>query len=351
MGGDAGNIIDKTGYACMLKTLTSTWVQDFSAVPGTTSPAAPFGVVTLADGGWEGNPANAGQMHWAETLNYGVMPNPACPNCFVATAHDVGDPWNEQECRRANCCNDNIRPNISAGCSGDTRWMVTAAKEDPKHPGHWINDLPPLYPSTPMLMSSVHPRTKAHVGQRLAAAAWNVAYGHTEQPASGPVIAGCSVVGSKIIIAYNTTLLGTDAVLFKGYNKSNRASAMEVLVGTPFPFEYADGNSHKGPKVMDSPPWQNADIAAGSAPNTIEVDLSAFEKELASGEVTGVRYARWAVVSHPLCCGDVDFSTTPCPPNSCPISGSKSDLPAMPFEAQIVNGKCKCLAPQTCDGG
>jgi hypothetical protein len=52
-------------------------VSAFSLEHGTTSPDAPFGIVTLADGGWEGNPANAGQMHWAETLNYGVLPNPA----------------------------------------------------------------------------------------------------------------------------------------------------------------------------------------------------------------------------------------------------------------------------------
>ena len=131
------------------------------------------------------------------------------------------------------------------------------------------------------------------MGDRLAAAAWNVAYGHTEQPATGPVIAGCVVEGSKIIISYNTTLLGTDAVKFKGYNKANKASAVEVLVGTPFPVAYADSNAHKGPKVMDSPPWQNADIAAGAAPNTIEVDLSAFGN-LAAGDVTGVRCVQCA---------------------------------------------------------
>jgi hypothetical protein len=148
------------------------------------------------------------------------------------------------------------------------------------------------------------------------------------------VIAGCTVEGNKIVITYNTTLLASDTVLFKGYNKTNNASAMEVLVGTPFPLDYADGNSHKGPKAMDSPPWQNAHIAAGAAPNTIEVDLSQFGEQ-AAGAVTGVRYARWAVVSHPLCCGNVDFSTTPCPPNSCPISGDKSDLYGARFSMEI----------------
>lgn len=29
--------------------------------------------------------------------------------------------------------------------------------------------------------------------------------------------------------------------------------------------------------------------------------------------------------------------------------GSASNLPANPFVAHIVGGKCKCLAPQTCN--
>ena len=36
---------------------------------------------------------------------------------------------------------------------------------------------------------------------------------------------------------------------------------------------------------------------------------------------------------------------------SCPISiGSGVDyLPAMPFHAAVIDGKCKCFAPQVCD--
>ena len=179
-------------------------------------------------------------------------------------------------------------------------------------------------------------------------AAWNVAYGHTEQPATGPVLAGCLVVGSTIVLTYNRSLLASDSVRFKGYNKANKASNMEVLVGTPFPYAYADGNGHLGPKQYDSPPWQNADIQAGSAPNTITVDLAPFGAGAAAA-LTGVRYARAFLVGHPACCGNVDFGKTPCPPNSCPLSGDKSDLPAMPFEARIVGGKCRCLPPQVCD--
>ena len=52
-----------------------------------------------------------------------------------------------------------------------------------------------------------------------------------------------------------------------------------------------------------------------------------------------------------ICCGNRDFATHPCKPASCPISsGSGLDyLPAMPFHAAIVDGKCRCFAPQVCD--
>lgn len=159
-----------------------------------------------------------------------------------------------------------------------------------------MDDLPPLYPGTPMLMSSVHPRTKKHVGDRLAAAAWAVAYNHDEKPATGPVLAGCRLEGKRLILSYNTSLLKDDTVsaivgdislqghlslleynrliafsgtqvLFKGYNRTNQASAMQVLIGAPFPRAYAESNTHVGPKIYDYPPWQYVDIS-------VSVDIS-----------------------------------------------------------------------------
>ena len=80
------------------------------------------------------------------------------------------------------------------------------------------NDYPvQLYPSTPMMMSAIHPRTKAHVGRRLAQAAWAVAYGHDDEPSVGPVIAGCTVdtTGDFITVGFNTSLLKSDSFVFK----------------------------------------------------------------------------------------------------------------------------------------
>ena len=97
--------------------------------------------------------------------------------------------------------------------------------------GGWVDDLPPLYPGTPMLMSSVHPRTKKYVGDRLAAAAWAVAYGHNEKPATGPVLAGCRLEGNKLILSYNTSLLKDDTVrLIIGAISFERISLWNVII-------------------------------------------------------------------------------------------------------------------------
>ena len=41
--------------------------------------------------------------------------------------------------------------------------------------------------------------------------------------------------------------------------------------------------------------------------------------------------------------------TTWCEPAACPIFDTKSGLPGNPFIARIEGGKCKCVAPQSCD--
>ena len=51
------------------------------------------------------------------------------------------------------------------------------------------------------------------------------------------------------------------------------------------------------------------------------------------------------------CCPHQDEveGLSPCYPAACPIKARDSGLPANPFYANIVNGKCECMAPQTCD--
>ena len=90
---DGGDSADGTGYACLLPRMIAQWRAVWSAVPGTTDPLAPFGLVSLADGTDEAWGVNMAGLHWAQTASYGALPNPLMPNTFLASAYDLGDPW------------------------------------------------------------------------------------------------------------------------------------------------------------------------------------------------------------------------------------------------------------------
>ena len=67
-------------------------------------------------------------------------------------------------------------------------------------------------------------------------------------------------------------------------------------------------------------------------------NLTPFSLEVIAA-ITGIRYA-WGASA---CCPGQEQ------PNSCPIRGYNSTLPAAPFMAKVVNGKCSCTPPQKCD--
>jgi hypothetical protein len=105
MGEDKGNILYNEGYACVMPKLVELWRRQFSLEAGTTSPQAPFGLVTLASGTDEGHP-NIAAMRWAQTSNFGVLPSPTMPQTFLAQAFDLGDPYTSI-CASWQCCLDN----------------------------------------------------------------------------------------------------------------------------------------------------------------------------------------------------------------------------------------------------
>jgi hypothetical protein len=88
--------------------------------------------------------------------------------------------------------------------------------------------------------------------------------------------------------------------------------------------------------------WILLNFTADSAGTGITVDL----KPLNGSVPTAVRYA-WGIVQ---CCNHADptlYVSHGCIAN-CPIYSAKADLPATPFQAKIVDGKCECVAPQVC---
>lgn len=87
--------------------------------------------------------------------------------------------------------------------------------------------------------------------------------------------------------------------------------------------------------------WIPLNISKGTAGNIVQVDLTPLNGTMP----TAVRYA-WGIVD---CCDHSDpmlYITHGCVAN-CPIM-STSGLPANPFMAKIVSGKCECVAPQVC---
>eukprot|EP00040_Diaphanoeca_grandis_P042178 m.264329 g.264329 ORF g.264329 m.264329 type:complete len:830 (+) comp55607_c0_seq1:15-2504(+) len=369
--GVMGNSLKGVGYGCMLPAMVELWRAKWSQTQGTTHPLAPFGVVTLASGGSEGG-NDIGGMRWSQTSNFGTLPSPQIPNSFLAHAYDLGDPWTGgTPCTGWQCCaNDYNASNCAQHTKNDTS-MCTAS---------CLAQL-----NTSFYMGPIHPRVKKPVGDRLAAAAAALVYGSTSAYA-GPTIKGCSVAGDTITIRFNETLLRGGNVMVKPYDKPTVNSAMRVLIDeryfcnktilipkidSQWPSWFcadegapewgqcggdvqcgADSSSNTRMRqqsaVLTSPPqapWVLVDIKSSSSTEVV-LDLSS----LPSGATPlAVRYA-WDN-DKDSCCPPLPQvgSLVPCAPGSCPIWDEVNKLPANPFIAMLDGGKCKCIAPQTCD--
>lgn len=335
-----GNSALKTGYSCLAPALVAQYRALWSAAPGTTPADAPFGLVTLPSTGGEGG-ASIGTMRWAQTGSYGTAPNPAMPNVFVAQGYDLGDPWSNDTCYGKEKCHDNSVPPAGGwgGCTGYCESVKTT---------NWY-------------MGPIHGRDKKPVGARLATTMLALDP-NKRYFSSGPQLSGCSVAGQKIMIRFNKTISRGDGIKInpyyegdgtnKGKPQTGLGSMMQVLTNkTGFcmqdggraakgaPAECRDdGTGH--PKVEGpSTEWVAVDITPGSDTASVVADLSKV-----NGTVYAIRYA-W----DGNCCS-ADLPTSgPCPIASCPIYGAESELPANPFVAHIVSGKCACIAPQVCD--
>ena len=246
-------------------------------------------------------------------------------------------------------------------------------------------------------MLKIHPRPKITIGRRLALGAAAIGYGKKDVAYTGPVLAGCNVSKSSITLFFNESLLsaGSDAVTvfdpvdaipleglvrLEGNHGNSKfvglcdalpngtanpwcssfgsVSPLEVeytitgpngTVSTWLPISIAtqrgpffNEDCKINPKHPDTPPcvngsrkdnWATAKAPAGALPKNENLDFTRV--------VTGIRYA-WRLG----CC---PTGQRVCPPNSCPIRGWNSTLPAPGFYARVVDGKCRCIPPQKCD--
>lgn len=296
--GIAGHILSNTGYACMQRVMVQQWRTQWSMLAGTTSHSLPFGIVQLAAGTSEGNKLAMPYFRWAQTANYGMLPNAHMQHTFVAQAYDVGDPWS--------------------------------------YFAHQRNNYPAPYDwnSTHWLLGNVHPRAKIYVGERLAMGAHRFVYARHDAIWQGPLIQSCRVDNddAAIYIEFDAHLLYDESVSVQPfalwYNESlalqvRRTSAFEIYVDATWMQLERDALSMQ----------QQAERY------TVRVDVQGY-----AAQIEAIRYA-WS--DYP-CCGDLDIRRYPCPMNLCPIITSKSRLPALPFEARIVDGHCECYNPQKC---
>eukprot|EP00729_Bicosta_minor_P014162 gene14162-23573_t len=324
-----GSSLRKTGYACLMPKLVSSWRALWSQTPGTTDPNAPFGVVTLASSGSEGG-ADIRQMGIAQTA--GVI----MPETFVAQAFDLADLYGNISCYKSGCCTSN-NPNATMqrchGCSAKFGG-----------PG---NDMAFCDVKAGFYMGPIHPRSKKPVG--------------------------CTKEGSKLTLLFNKTLLGDGGgVMIQDRSDWGYSSMVDVLVnksawcvqtksnGKKMPLScWDDGFDHvlgpgpaydaeytpppapnpnsKHPKPVHNATfaWMPVNIEHGADGSSILVDLTA---SAGGGD----------------CCAGRPPSSDPCFPGSCPLllslSGKAATFPANPFEAQITAaGKCACIPPAVCD--
>ena len=72
--------------------------------------------------------------------------------------------------------------------------------------------------------------------------------------------------------------------------------------------------------------------------------------KLNGSQPLAIRYA-WEDEQSSCCLADSGLHNAlyPCPEASCPIKTKRGKLPANPFMAAIVGGRCKCVPPQVCD--
>jgi hypothetical protein len=350
-GGDGmpGNSADGTGYGCSLATLVREYRSLWSAQPGTTGAAAPFGIFTLHSGASEGSGKNMAGIRWSQTANYGTAPNPALPNAWVTQLFDMGDPWlNNIDSGDKSYC-EKVSPTTGAYGPACTRpWTDLAA---------WDAAVAPLAllvraDATPTFEGSIHARIKGPAGARAAMQYYNLADGGTG-PVTGPTLSGCSanIGAGTIAVSFNVSLLRGDAVAVAPFNTdasgwgTNEANAFMVCllptgrVGSPTDC------------AGDSSLWSPAAAAADGTGAGAALTLTPAQR--AAGTLAALRYG-WPIDGNSpgdTCCPgkNVTGSLEACTPAACPVKAAPSLLPANPFFALIVGGKCQCMPPQTCD--
>ena len=329
-GGTPGSSATGIGYGCQMPRLVASYRQWWStSTDNGTDARAPFGVVTLAASTSEGNGEKIAALRWSQTGNYGVLPNSALPNTFLAQAYDLGDPWEMSSADDKHCS----KPPRAPDCEPWTTEL-------------WDATLLPLAPAveedtTPSFMGGIHPRIKSPVGRRLAHALFHSQLGGTEA-FTGPTLAGCTVTSNDMTLRFNATLLRGEAVSV-GVWESDMSGWGTIDSSGPmmcFPSLGA------GDCLTTTKLWRAVSVRAGADASSVILALP-----VGLGAPAAVRYGWPLSDAGDTCCPGKNATNglAACAPGACPIKTSMSLLPMNPVFANVVNGACVCLFPQVCD--
>ena len=369
------------GYGCMLPELVRKWRARWSEVPGTTAVDAPFGVATVAaNGGWMGARDFGGFRH-AQTANYGTLPNPQMPNTFLAQGYDAVDPWGERS-----------PPDAPDQPPGNLIWIHPRNKQvygtrlaraafGQVYGGQRATSGPTI--------SSCRVEQGGRQGVRRLVLRFNATALRGEQLVLQGYQPGRSLLQVLRVREAlcmqpvqhcpgepaNLSLRGTTCSGCGGCPHRQRKTFCPKAFGPsfePHKVDLSDWTPVHGSTLAYMPPneewetqWQPLNITPG-APFEIVADLSPLD----GGAVHAVRYA-WGVKTDTepeqstQCCENGDPQlllegaqgrrdkaqprwSKPCRAGLCPIVAS-GGLPANPFIARIVDGRCQCIPPQVCD--
>jgi len=340
-GGTMGSSATNIGYGCALPKMIAKYRARWSSTPGTTDPLVPFGIVTLAAGTSEGNGKNMAGMRWSQSCNYGVLPNSACPNTFLAQAFDISDPWESFDCDGQHCSLPDPKtgtygPNCISPWTDLSKWdpiMLPLA-------AMIRND------STPSYMGGIHPRIKPPVGVRLAQAFLNGIRGDGSKAATGPTISSCTTSSNSITVRYNSTLLRNERVTVSSFNIDMSTWGTDDSLTFMACFSNAGGKDCLSEHAQKL--WVACNAVAGSEGESVIITIPPAPSS--GGTLSALRYAWPLSDSGDTCCPDKQYTSgyAACIPANCPVKLSETYLPGNPFYASIVDGACVCLAPQQC---
>ena len=408
MHGDPGSSLHGGGYGCMMPKMIRAWREIWSATPGTTAADAPFGIVTIAPSGSEGASQHLSAFRWAQTGNYGVLPNSIMPKTYLAQAYDLNDPWASSTdiCSTNASLHGHHQAHSCTYTAGGTapappccKCGATLANESVcrwyDSLPLWNKDLVPLAPlikngsATPFFMGPIHPRLKAPVGRRLASALIATHY-NGSGTVTGPTISGCThdTSAQTILLHFNLSLLRGDSVAitrtqapippppapdpnqkhptkWTGPMPVEDSSLLQVCTGSAEDCSClswtTNGSKHGKDKStgmiceipFDGGPMRPAQATRGDIwaeapirllPGGQAIVATTSHLNISTGGIRAVKFG-WST-GKGTCCVDLASVTTGlCIPGSCGVMTKDSLLPLNPFFAMIGSTSGKCECP------